>query len=830
MKILAHIIMASVTLVACSREMDYLPKNSFTMTVEVGEPATKTAVADNGQGGFSVSWQADDRMAVYEVPTTGNPTIFTSEALGDEGIATGRFTFQLEGTPEGPFTYQYVYPASAMKKEADHLTATLPQAQTFAANSFDPKADVLVSRLLQISIRPSSIQAGLARLGGTAKMTIQAPATVETVQKVIFSTTGTDVYIAGSYDLSTQEMLPEGKSQVITLTPAVTITYTGNFDVWFRLAEVTLDQNFTVSVVTDKKTYTKTLYLSTLGRSLEFRNSALTTFGVDMTTVSGVENERTDVLDAPFTGVTSTSYANWSNKTGSSSNAVYAGRTGTRSPGGEIGLNTSYNDSGIITTTSGGRLKSVTIAINNYGRSVEIYAKNSAYTSASDLFDLEKQGTLVGTVAAPSNQTGTYTETIYITGNFTYVGIRSKKDAINLAEARIVWDCSPAPAVTTNEPYDITDSSAELTGSYISAPGGIYEAGFYWGESEDNLSHKVTVTGPYSSVSGNFSCQLTGLEEYTAYFVKAYVKWLNTDTNTYEEQEGEVTTFSTALKNYNGVMWLELPGYSTDDMNGTSPSSFTDLYYVSHSAEMDGTNQRNYTILYDPETYTSYFVAYPICARHMSTGRKDSWGVFDPIVPKEKQVNLAKGYGVDGGTNNYYARGHQIPNADRSGVTEMQKQTYYPTNMTPQLHHRFNENIWANLEAGVRSAVPADDTLYVVTGAAFRKKGGYEGITYIQPNNSLYYSNPISIPVPNYYWKVLLKVKRSGNSITSASAIGFWLEHNDEYSTASDAYIPYATSVDQIEAWTGFDFFKNLPTALQNACEDDSDWEAFKNF
>ena len=35
---------------------------------------------------------------------------------------------------------------------------------------------------------------------------------------------------------------------------------------------------------------------------------------------------------------------------------------------------------------------------------------------------------------------------------------------------------------------------------------------------------------------------------------------------------------------------------------------------------------------------------------------------------------------------------------------------------------------------------------------------------------------------------------------------------------------------DQIEAWTGFDFFANLPEELQAACESSSDWAAFKSY
>ena len=161
----------------------------------------------------------------------------------------------------------------------------------------------------------------------------------------------------------------------------------------------------------------------------------------------------------------------------------------------------------------------------------------------------------------------------------------------------------------------------------------------------------------------------------------------------------------------------------------------------------------------------------------------------------------------------------------------MQEQTYFPTNITPQLQNGFNGGIWMDLEGAVRSAVHAGDTVYVVTGAAFRKKGGSEAIEIINPSNAVYGpGNTVDIPVPNYYWKVLLKVKRLGESVNNAKAIGFWLEHRDDLRENTSAYQNYAISVDQIEEWTGFDFFANLPEALQDLCEDDTDWADFRDF
>ena len=277
--------------------------------------------------------------------------------------------------------------------------------------------------------------------------------------------------------------------------------------------------------------------------------------------------------------------------------------------------------------------------------------------------------------------------------------------------------------------------------------------------------------------------------------------------------------------------WLELPAYAPSDMSGTSTSSLTDLYLVKHFASMNSRRQRNYSCLYDPEMYASYWVAYPLCTDHMGSGRTESWG-YDPEVPESKQTEVfpsSYGYGANHPTenfpDNFYARGHQIPNADRNGVDEMMAQTYYMTNITPQIQNGFNADIWLDLEIAVRNVAYSCDTVYVVTGAAFRKKGGSETINYM--TNTRY--DQKELPVPNYYWKALLKVTWSGNEVTAASSIGFWLPHDDLYGDSYDDD-KYVVSVSQIEQWTGVNLFANLPASLQSAAEGNTNWNSFRSF
>lgn len=282
------------------------------------------------------------------------------------------------------------------------------------------------------------------------------------------------------------------------------------------------------------------------------------------------------------------------------------------------------------------------------------------------------------------------------------------------------------------------------------------------------------------------------------------------------EQPVDAVQTDSVVAELAGPAWMELPASVAMDET---------VHMVTHTAQMQGRLQRNYTMLYDEDLYAALWVAYPLCASHTSSGREESWG-YDPHVPSESQTSVNKGYGVSEPTANYpknfYARGHQIPNADRSGVPEMMAQTYYSTNMTPQIQNGFNGGIWAKLEEAVRMEIPQGDTLYVVTGAVFEKHGVDEEVKEIVNRN-----DSKTLPLPNYYWKALLKVKRENGEVTEASTIGFWLPHDD---LKGRTYPDYAVSVDQIEVWTGFDFFSNLMDAIETTAEANAIWTTFQNF
>ena len=148
----------------------------------------------------------------------------------------------------------------------------------------------------------------------------------------------------------------------------------------------------------------------------------------------GWADEVTDVLTRATTGVTGTNYTSWSGKTLNSA-AVYAGQ----SAGGNnsIQLRSNNSNSGIITTGSGGKVKSVTIAFNSNtasGRTVDIYGKNTAYSDPTDLYNSSTRGTKIGSIVY-----GTSTS-ITVSGDYAFIGLRSNSGALYIESLTIVWE------------------------------------------------------------------------------------------------------------------------------------------------------------------------------------------------------------------------------------------------------------------------------------------------------------------------------------------------------------------------------------------------------
>ena len=108
----------------------------------------------------------------------------------------------------------------------------------------------------------------------------------------------------------------------------------------------------------------------------------------------------TDVLTASDFTATGSSYTVFSGVKGSNSDAIYAGQSA-KSTSGAIQLRSKNSNSGIVTTTSGGKVRKIVLTWNREtgaDQIVEIYGSNTSYASAVDLYNTDKRGTSLGSI------------------------------------------------------------------------------------------------------------------------------------------------------------------------------------------------------------------------------------------------------------------------------------------------------------------------------------------------------------------------------------------------------------------------------------------------
>lgn len=269
--------------------------------------------------------------------------------------------------------------------------------------------------------------------------------------------------------------------------------------------------------------------------------------------------------------------------------------------------------------------------------------------------------------------------------------------------------------------------------------------------------------------------------------------------------------------------WGEQPEYRSDD------AYIYKTYYATFVSNQffPGGKLRNYSVCYDVDRHISHWVAYPIFKKVYETPVLSRVNDFNydpndqlPVIPTRDQQYIGtggngRGYGARG-----YDRGHMLPQASRYNNYEPNRMTYYGTNMMPQ-NSTLNQNIWASLEGKVRGwgGLQTYDTLYVVTGAAFKSTKTIDNA-----------NGPIA--VPSHCWKVLLRQRGNQNRQISQfkadelKAIGFVFTNDD--AGAATSIESAVRSVKEIEELTDFKFFRNLDPAVADAVKSQknlADWE-----
>ena len=221
-----------------------------------------------------------------------------------------------------------------------------------------------------------------------------------------------------------------------------------------------------------------------------------------------------------------------------------------------------------------------------------------------------------------------------------------------------------------------------------------------------------------------------------------------------------------------------------------------------------------YALSYNRDKGTPNWVSWHLTSEWYGTlARVDTFRA-DPAVPPDWYRVEGTDFSLSG-----FDRGHMCPNADRDNQNRIpiNQETYLMSNMVPQAPDN-NQGPWANLEAYLRTLTDAGSELYIISGPAGQGgTGSNGGVTNTLANGH--------VTVPAYTWKVVLVLdKQDGDDVARVTpatrTIAVIMPNTQGIRTNnSNDWQTYLTSVDAVEQLTGYDFFSNVPAAIQNSIE-----------
>ena len=155
--------------------------------------------------------------------------------------------------------------------------------------------------------------------------------------------------------------------------------------------------------------------------------------------------------------------------------------------------------------------------------------------------------------------------------------------------------------------------------------------------------------------------------------------------------------------------------------------------------------------------------------------------------------------------NSGYTRGHMAPAMDMRWDKKAMEQCFLMTNICPQLDE-MNDGEWRHVEEAVHKWSRTAKRLIVITGP-------------ILTNDMEYIGKHSDIAVPKSFFKVIYSPEQN-------RAIAFVMENKK----MPNSWTNYATTIDKVEALTGYDFLAGLEDNVENVIESKQnikDWPAY---
>lgn len=236
------------------------------------------------------------------------------------------------------------------------------------------------------------------------------------------------------------------------------------------------------------------------------------------------------------------------------------------------------------------------------------------------------------------------------------------------------------------------------------------------------------------------------------------------------------------------------------------PALNDDDIFHTYTTSENGKEQVTYSVSFNKERKHSRWVAFTFESnnREIKVDRSNKFqpdpGYIGQHTMTSSQIN-----------NNGFQRGHLVASYDRVYSQEANEQTFYMSNISPMIGSfnsdagKENTSLWNDLEYKINQA-----------GKGWGRNKDFADILYIVKGGTITegkYTTKGSCPtVPTHYFMAIVRKKNN-----LYHAVAFLLPHVN--SLADKQLSNYAVTIDELEDFTGIDFFCNLPDRLENAIE-----------
>ena len=196
-----------------------------------------------------------------------------------------------------------------------------------------------------------------------------------------------------------------------------------------------------------------------------------------------------------------------------------------------------------------------------------------------------------------------------------------------------------------------------------------------------------------------------------------------------------------------------------------------------------------YSFSYSEQHKQAEWVYYKLNASQLNptVKRKNNFRKDPKLIKNSADLKDYKSSGYD--------RGHLAPAADMKYNSNSMSESFYLSNVSPQLPS-FNRGIWKRIEKQIREWSYMYGELIVITGPVLE----CENFGKIGTN---------SVTIPKWYYKVVIDPYNYKRNLAILI----------ENTGSSNSVKSYVITIDQLEEFSGIDFFYRLPDLIEESFE-----------